>query len=311
MTRENVLFSIVVPLYNKEKTITRTIQSVLDQSYSNFEIIIVNDGSTDDSLKIAHTFTDQRIKIIDKPNRGVSSARNCGIDHADGDMIAFLDADDYWDEKYLQLFSLAIKEYPVAKLFFCDFIYNGREVNYNNAGKSYIVKNFYKSIKKKKLSITSSSVVIDRNVFSKVGLFNEMITIGEDIDMWYRIIWIYPYVHVPFKLSHVSVGDSQWMKISGIIPSYWINTYDQWKSDGLITSRKEAEFRNLYLKEIYKKIAADIRNRKYKEGVLLICQEKYGLLNFMLNEPRSLYYVWKSLLQSFSSRNNQQLTCFL
>lgn len=94
MTHDSPNVSIIIPLYNKERTIKRTIESVLNQSYRNFEILIVNDGSTDESESIVLKIKDERIRLISKNNEGVSAARNTGIINAKGSWILFLDADD-------------------------------------------------------------------------------------------------------------------------------------------------------------------------------------------------------------------------
>ncbi|QYS89019.1 glycosyltransferase family 2 protein [Flavobacterium davisii] len=96
MQKNKLTFSVIIPLYNKENYIYNTLTSVIDQSYSNFEIIIVNDGSTDKSLEIIQNINDSRIRIFNQQNKGVSSARNLGIKNAKGTLIAFLDADDLW-----------------------------------------------------------------------------------------------------------------------------------------------------------------------------------------------------------------------
>lgn len=90
------LVSVIIPVYNVEKYIVKTVQSVLEQSYQNFELLIIDDGSTDKSLEICQNFTDSRIKIILQENRGPAAARNTGIRQAQGQYIAFLDADDIW-----------------------------------------------------------------------------------------------------------------------------------------------------------------------------------------------------------------------
>ena len=95
------MFSVVIPLYNKEDYIGKTIQSVLHQTYSEFEIIVVNDSSTDRSLKVVESFKDSRIKIYTIPNGGVSIARNYGIQKATHEIIALLDSDDVWEDNYL------------------------------------------------------------------------------------------------------------------------------------------------------------------------------------------------------------------
>lgn len=91
-----MLVSIIIPLFNKESSIKDTIISVLNQSHENIEIIIINDGSTDNSLGIVSKFKDFRIKVFNQTNQGVSSARNLGIKHSNGEFISFLDADDYF-----------------------------------------------------------------------------------------------------------------------------------------------------------------------------------------------------------------------
>src|SRR5690554_3277529 len=90
------MFSVVIPLYNKELSISNTIQSVLDQTFQDFEIVIINDGSTDNSVKEVEKFDDKRIRLIHQDNQGVSAARNRGIEEARNEWIAFLDADDLW-----------------------------------------------------------------------------------------------------------------------------------------------------------------------------------------------------------------------
>jgi len=91
------MFSVVIPLYNKERSVKNTIESVLNQTFQDFEVIVVNDGSTDNSLEVVKSFNDERIRIINQKNSGVSSARNRGIKEAKYEWIAFLDADDLWE----------------------------------------------------------------------------------------------------------------------------------------------------------------------------------------------------------------------
>ena len=96
------MFSVIIPLYNKSHTIVRTLSTVLDQTYKEFEIIIVNDGSTDNGVQIIKDYTtDKRIRIIEQNNQGVSVARNIGVQHAKYELIAFIDGDDEWLSEYL------------------------------------------------------------------------------------------------------------------------------------------------------------------------------------------------------------------
>ena len=95
--------SIVIPLYNKGFIISETLDSVLAQTFTDFEIIIVNDGSTDNGFEIVSQFSDKRIKLFQQQNKGAAAARNLGIEKATGELIAFLDADDYWYPNHLEV----------------------------------------------------------------------------------------------------------------------------------------------------------------------------------------------------------------
>ena len=113
----NPFISIVIPLYNKEKFIARTLESVLAQTFKNFEVLIVNDGSTDSSVEVAKKYIDDRFRIINQKNSGVSAARNKGIKLARAKYIAFLDADDTWEPNFLSEIQRLIKKYPQAGLY--------------------------------------------------------------------------------------------------------------------------------------------------------------------------------------------------
>ena len=128
--------SIVIPLYNKEKSIKNTILKVLEQTYHDFELIIVNDGSTDKSFDVVCAIKDKRIRIINKNNGGVSSARNLGIKEARYDIIAFLDADDIWDTDYLENLVNMVEKYPLAVMY-------AQAYNYVLNEKTYVIQNEY------------------------------------------------------------------------------------------------------------------------------------------------------------------------
>lgn len=114
-------FSIIIPLYNKESGIRKTISSILHQSIDDYEIIIVDDGSTDKSRIIVEEIKDPRIIIIQQENAGPSAARNRGVKEAVGDWILYLDADDYLEHNALEKFALQIKKYPSVRVITCNF----------------------------------------------------------------------------------------------------------------------------------------------------------------------------------------------
>lgn len=113
---DNIFFSVVITLYNKERAIKETIQSVLDQTYNNFELIIIDDGSTDCSSSVAKSFVDSRIKYVYKENGGVSSARNLGAKVASSNYLIYLDGDDLLYSDTLSNFAAVIDKYPEVNL---------------------------------------------------------------------------------------------------------------------------------------------------------------------------------------------------
>ena len=197
----DINFSIVIPLYNKQSAIVATLQSVLAQTYTNYEIIVVDDGSTDGSAEVAEAtlfashLSPLAFRLIRKPNGGVSSARNRGIQEAKYDYIALLDGDDLWDEHYLEEQVKFIQDFPEAKMWGVSiaFIKYNRQTKWEQGmGDGYrgYVENYFGTSHSD--LFCSSSVVINKDVFDKVGYFDERIASSEDLDMWYRIILHYP-----------------------------------------------------------------------------------------------------------------------
>lgn len=187
------MISVIIPLYNKEQSIASTVRCVLAQTFKDFELIIVNDGSRDGSAEIVRTMLlfDSRIRLIDKSNGGVSSARNEGIRQAQGEYIAFLDADDYWEPDYLQTQTDMIRDFPEASIWCTgyghmtdeqksSFIAQGVIPDFRGLIDGYFAHFLY--------LICTDTVVTRRSIFEEVGYFDERISIGEDIDMWWRIL---------------------------------------------------------------------------------------------------------------------------
>ena len=115
------MISVIIPLYNKESAVERSVKSVLSQTYQNLELIVVDDGSTDNSLDVVKRIQDDRIIIIEQENGGPSKARNTGVRHAKGEWIVFLDADDELLPRALDYFSKLVKENPNIGFFCCPF----------------------------------------------------------------------------------------------------------------------------------------------------------------------------------------------
>lgn len=193
--------SIVVPLYNKGHYIANTLNSILAQSFKNFEVIVINDGSTDEGPDIVKKYllNDSRIRLISQYNSGVSAARNRGIAEAKSDIIAFLDADDVWKPCFLETIITLISSFPQAGAYSTSFaiVYPSGKVTIPDfsgipeAPWEGIIPNYFRAA----LSVAicnSSNTAVPKSIFSKVGLFPEGSPIGEDLDLWARIALEFP-----------------------------------------------------------------------------------------------------------------------
>lgn len=192
-------FSIIIPLYNKENFIENTIQSVLDQSFQDFEIIVINDGSTDKSEEKLQQFKDSRIQYFSKKNEGVSSARNYGIEKATADFITFLDADDYWYPTFLETMFGTISKLPNQKVFSAavEFATSKKiipaQYSISKTNEEFEIVNYFKASIKETV-LCSSCAVFHKFVFEEIGNFDTTIKSGEDTDLWIRIGLVYPVV---------------------------------------------------------------------------------------------------------------------
>jgi glycosyltransferase involved in cell wall biosynthesis len=193
-------FSVIIPLYNKDNFVDNTIKSVLGQSFTDFELIIINDGSTDNSEAKVLQFDDSRIRYFSKKNEGVAATRNFGIEKAASGYISFLDADDYWYPEFLEVMHDHIVKLPEQKVFSCaitietDASSFPAQYSIEKTGDYEIVDYFDASMKKSVL--WTSGVVIHQSVFKEVGAFDPMVKKGEDTELWIRIGLRFPIVFI-------------------------------------------------------------------------------------------------------------------
>jgi glycosyltransferase involved in cell wall biosynthesis len=187
------VISVVIPIYNKERFIYKTIESVLKQRFELFELLVINDGSTDNSLREAQKFQDERIRIISIDRSGVSKARNIGIENSKYNWIAFLDADDYWAETFLDRVVDCIERFPRHKLYATGrtHFFPDSSVRYENEflpdeGDTSLL-NFFQVISKYLPLINSSNAVIKKTHFEAAGYFRENQKMHEDHDLWMRL----------------------------------------------------------------------------------------------------------------------------
>ena len=191
-------FSIIIPLYNKANYVENTIKSVLNQTFTDYEIIIINDGSTDDSVAKVIGFNDSRIHIYNQKNQGASIARNLGIEKAKCNYISFLDADDLWTPNHLETLKTLIEKFPNAGVFasryelvFSDgknYIPKFKKISANFEG---IIPDYFETSLPYPIA-TSSSIAVPKHVFKEIGNFKPSISSGQDVDMWIRIALKYP-----------------------------------------------------------------------------------------------------------------------
>ena len=206
-TELKMKFSVIIPLYNKAPYVKKALETVCAQTYREYEIIVINDGSTDNSAIIAGDYLNGvegiSYKILSQPNAGVSAARNNGVAQAMGDYIAFLDADDWWEPSYLERMAQLIEEYPEAGLYASSYYYHkdGQNIikvdiptGYFNYPKEYF-KNFA-------MPVWTGATMIPRRVYNEMGGFPVGIKLGEDFLLWAKIALHYPVAFLNEPLAY-------------------------------------------------------------------------------------------------------------
>lgn len=185
-------FSVIIPLYNKAPYIKKALCSVLNQTFNDYELIIVDDGSTDESYAIAKESlegTNADYELIIQDNAGVSTARNNGVAASKGDYICFLDADDWWAPTFLDKMNSFIDDYPGAGIYGTNYFYvkNGRKrVCVTTAETGYI--NYCKVYAEKlQMPLWTGAVCVPKSVFEEFGGFRPHLKLGEDFDLWIKI----------------------------------------------------------------------------------------------------------------------------
>jgi glycosyltransferase involved in cell wall biosynthesis len=277
-------FSIVIPVYNKEKFVAKTIESVLNQTFTDYEIIIVNDGSTDQSEAKISTFNDNRIKYYSKKNEGVALARNFGIEKATADYICFLDADDYWYPTFLETMQRYSSELPEQKVFAAAIEIETKNktisAHYSIPSTSdFEIVNFFDA-SQKECALWTSSVCIHKSVFEKIGDFDTNIKHGEDTELWIRIGLQFTIVFIRKILSRYVYDEKSISRNSNYyFEQYTFDKYaveekknpalkkymDLNRFSAVIKCKLHGDWKTA--QEIYSEI--DLKNLSYKKRILL------------------------------------------
>lgn len=193
--------SVIVPLYNAAATITQTVESVLTQTLTDLEVIVVDDGSTDQSLAAVNAISDPRLKVLSFDNAGAPVARNRGIAAATSDLIALLDADDYWAPEKLTDQVAALTKHPEAALAYSWSDYIDQQGNYMCPGKRNVVSgppdSTYAQLLISNFLENGSTPLIRKAVLDQVGGFDESLPSAQDLDLYLKIAARYAFVTVP------------------------------------------------------------------------------------------------------------------
>ena len=208
-----MFFSVVIPLYNKERQIAGTLRSVFAQTCADYEIIVGDDGSTDGSAAVVESLHDPRIRLIRQANAGVSAARNLGIAEARGEYIALLDADDEWRPEYLATIAALIRKYPQCDVFATNYSHvdsNGktfptilRKIPFD--GDDGILYNYFEVASVSSPPICSICITARKEAFQSVGGFPLGIKSGEDLLTWARLAARYKIAYTKKQLAVFNV----------------------------------------------------------------------------------------------------------
>jgi glycosyltransferase involved in cell wall biosynthesis len=198
------MISVVIPLYNKVHTIVETLNTVLAQSFIDFEIIIVDDGSTDEGVNVVQNFfKDNRIHVISQKNQGVSAARNKGVEASKSEYIAFLDADDKWFPDYLMKMVETMDKLPGCVMYNCaGIVINADGTEFNRIAKKYENKiceiNFFEN---PHVFLHTSACIVKKSVFNKVGKFPLGMKRNQDFALFYSMALFGNVAYCGYPLS--------------------------------------------------------------------------------------------------------------
>ena len=244
-------FSVIIPAYNAALYIKNSINSVLNQTISDFEILIVDDGSTDHTREIVLTFQDERLHYVYQINGGVSSARNTGISNAKGEYICFLDADDIWKSNHLAVVSQLIEKYPEVAVYL-----TGHEILMNDgrviSKRCPIVcgdlqsNNAFKHIWEYGYFFNTNSVVSKKSAIDAVGRFEVGVKNGEDDDMWYRLFSFFS-VAISSEITTTYIRENSRATIKKTFVDDWVFLH---RVDKIMASNDVSDEKKDYLRRI-------------------------------------------------------------
>lgn len=277
------LVSVIIPTYNRAWTLKKAIDSVLEQDYKNFELIVVDDGSTDETEALVKKY-DKSVRFIQQANMGVSAARNKGISASFGTLIAFLDSDDYWYPEKLSVQVEFFKKNPDALICQTDEIWirDGKRVNPKKKHKKPSGMIFIPSLSL--CLVSPSAVMMRKTLLAKVDAFDESLPACEDYDLWLRVSCRYP-VHLIDKPLVVKTGGHEDQLSNSVgLDKYRIYALKKILQSDFLTEKQYQAAENMLKKKCrlyadgcvkhgrktvatyYYRLAEDLENKREKEN---------------------------------------------
>ncbi len=293
--------TVVIPLFNKEKYIIRTLDSVTHQDYPYFEVIVVDDGSTDNGAKLAKAYPDDRIRVLSISRSGTSEARNVGISEAKHELIAFLDADDIWAPFFLSAAMRLHRRYPRAGIYAAAYETNTKGVRrrprffglpkYEWEG---IIPCYFKAVLRD-IPVISSAAMVRKEVFSDVGMFKPGAQLGEDQDMWCRIALEYPVAY-SMKVCAVYYKNTQ---SSVCFDRTLLQEYPVIRTVQEAIEKTEIPDEKKYLELYLRKLYLDYAVRLIRAGCLKEACGKIGDagLSALLRRPAVVFYLLSAIIK--------------
>lgn len=223
---ETPLVSVILPTHNRLAYLREAIATVLQQDYAHLELIVIDDGSTDGTQTAMHGFRHPIVHYHARPNRGAAAARNAGLKLAHGSLITFLDSDDLWEPRKIGLQVQQFRQQPQLGMLATNFKYIDsarRPVSDPAKPYGYQIKDFIGDIADIEFPMATSAMMVRREVFDRVGLFDETLRISEDLDLWIRIGLAFPVAYLDQVLVSIRLHDDHLMRST---PRYqvWLNS---------------------------------------------------------------------------------------
>ncbi len=257
--------SIIIPTYNSEKTIEETITSVQQQTFTDYEIIVIDDGSQDNTITVVNNIVEPRLQLFVYENGGVATARNRGISHATGEFIAFLDADDLWSTDKLASQVEALYQNPEAKVVYSWTKYIDEQGKALFSGTRYSYRgNIYQQLLQTNFLTNASNILIHRDVLDLVTGFNPELAYTADWDFYLRLAKNFDFAVVPkFQIYYRQSANSMSTKIEQLKQEsiLFLDRVYQTATDELkLQKNRSYSILYLYCADLYrKKISADHR----------------------------------------------------